>query len=129
MGSTTTQDRSGARATAPDRVAFRFVDSVGIPIAIFRSSIPSPSIPLFTLHPTPRGARCKTRGRVARYAFLVRLFHPLLHAGLSRRSVNYFSRRVASIKNVTELLIVVGGRLQRLSDILRRQLIRLDTIW
>jgi hypothetical protein len=25
---------------------------------------------------------------VVRYSFLVRLFHPLLHAGLSRRSVN-----------------------------------------
>jgi hypothetical protein len=37
--------------------------------------------------------------------------------------------RVASIKNVTELLIVVGGRLQGLSDILRRQLVRLDTVW
>ena len=37
--------------------------------------------------------------------------------------------RIASIKNVTELLIVVGGRLQGLSDILRRQLVRLDTVW
>ena len=37
--------------------------------------------------------------------------------------------RVASIKNVTELLIVVGGQLQGLSDILRRQLVRLDTVW
>jgi hypothetical protein len=46
-----------------------------------------------------------------------------------RIDVNYFSRRVASIKNVTELLIVVGGRLQGLSDILRRQLVRLDTVW
>ena len=37
--------------------------------------------------------------------------------------------RVASIKHVTELLIVVGGRLQDLSDVLRRQLVRLDTVW
>src|SRR5439155_19940111 len=29
---------------------------------------------------------CKTRGRSDRYSFLVRLFHPLLHAGLSRRT-------------------------------------------
>jgi hypothetical protein len=32
----------------------------------------------------------KTRGRVVRYSLLVRLLHPLLHAGLSRRTVNYF---------------------------------------
>ena len=29
----------------------------------------------------PRGTPCKTRGRVDRYSFLVRLFHPLLHTG------------------------------------------------
>ena len=29
----------------------------------------------------------KTRGRADRYSFLVRLFHPLLHAGLARRTV------------------------------------------
>jgi len=33
----------------------------------------------------PRGAQRKTRGRVVRYSFLVRIFHPLLSAGLSRR--------------------------------------------
>jgi hypothetical protein len=33
----------------------------------------------------PRGAQRKTRGRVDRYSFLVRIFHPLLPAGLSRR--------------------------------------------
>ena len=91
MGSTTTQDWPEARDIAPDHVAFRFDDSVGIPIAIFRSSIPSPTVPLFTLRHVPRDAWCKTRGRVVRYSLLVRLFHPLLHAGLSRRSVNYFS--------------------------------------
>jgi hypothetical protein len=37
--------------------------------------------------------------------------------------------RVASIKNVTELLIVVGGQLQGFSDILSRQLVRLDVVW
>src|SRR4051812_19242962 len=108
MGSTTTQDRPEARDIAPDHVAFRFDDSVSVPIAIFRSSIPSPTVPLFTLRHAPRDAWCKTRGRVVRYPFLVRLFHPLLHAGLSRRSVNYFSRRVASRKNVTELLDVAA---------------------
>jgi len=51
--------------------------------------------------------------------------------------VNYFfgsattisPDRVASTKNVTELLVVVGGRLQGFSDILRRQLVRLETVW
>src|SRR5215472_7779170 len=56
-------------------------DSVGTPIAAFRSSIPSPPVPLFTLPPAPHSASRKTRGRVDRYSFLVRLFHPLLHAG------------------------------------------------
>ena len=78
------------RAIAPCRAAFRFDDSVGVPIAVFRSSIPSPSVPLFTLHHAPRDALRKTRGRVDRYSLLVRLLHPLLHAGLSRRTVNYF---------------------------------------
>ncbi len=54
----------------------------------FRSSIPTPPIPLFTLRIAPRGALRKTRGRVVRYSFLVRIFHPLLHAGLSRRTGN-----------------------------------------
>jgi len=66
-------------------VAFRLSDSVGTLIARFRSSIPSPPIPLFTLRWTPRGVPRKTRGRVDRYSFLVGIFHPLLPAGLSRR--------------------------------------------
>src|SRR5664280_1872581 len=56
-------------------------DSVGALIANFRSSIPSPSVPLFTLHRTLHRVRRKTRGRVDRYSFLVRLFHPPFHAG------------------------------------------------
>jgi hypothetical protein len=97
VGSTTTQDRPGTCVSAPVRIAFRFDDSVGVPIAIFRSSIPSPSVPVFTLQRWLHSARCKTRGRVVRYTFLVRLLHPLLHAGLSRRTVNYFfGRRVDS---------------------------------
>ena len=43
-------------------------------------------MPLFTLHCALHGAQRKIRGRVDRYSFLVRLFHPLLHAGLSRRT-------------------------------------------
>ena len=77
MGSTTTQGRPATRDSAAGHVAFRSGDSVGALIANFRSSIPSPSVPLFTLQCTPRDAHCKTRGRVDRYSFLVRLFHPL----------------------------------------------------
>jgi hypothetical protein len=43
-------------------------------------------------------------------------------------SDNYSSLRVASIKYVTEGLIVVGGQLQHTSDLFRWQLIRLHTI-
>src|SRR5260370_310856 len=52
----------------------------------FDAQSPSPPVPLFTLRRLPRGSQRKTRGRVVRYSFLVRLFHSLLHAGLSRRS-------------------------------------------
>src|SRR6516164_3118217 len=62
-------------------------DSVGALIAPFRSSIPSPPIPLFMLRRAPRDTQRKTRGRADRYSFLVRLFHSLLRAGLSRRSI------------------------------------------
>ena len=92
MGSATKQGRPAARAGVAGRVAFRSGDGVGALIANFRSSIPSPSFPLFTLHWTLHSARCKTRGRVDRYSFLVRLFHPQLHAGLSRRTTTFFSR-------------------------------------
>src|SRR3954447_15353785 len=91
MGSVTTQGRPTARANAADRAAFRSGDSVGALIANFRSSIPSPSFPLFTLHWTPHSTQRKTRGRADRYSFLVRLFHPRLHAGLSRRTPTSFS--------------------------------------
>ena len=37
-----------------------------------------------------------SRGGVARYAFTVRLFHPLLHAGLSRRTYSYLSATIGS---------------------------------
>src|SRR6266567_7625956 len=45
MGATTTQDQSAARDNAADRVAFHSGDGVGVLIANFRSSIPSPSAP------------------------------------------------------------------------------------
>src|SRR3954470_23288003 len=79
---------SGLRRTAPElALSFRAMwpsasnDSVGVLIATFRSSIPSPPVPLFTLHCVLRSTQCKTRGRADRYSFLVRLSHPLLHTG------------------------------------------------
>src|SRR5215831_14698152 len=39
---------------------------VGVRIYSFRSSIPTPPIPLFTLRRAPRDVRCKTRGRAVR---------------------------------------------------------------
>src|SRR6266851_7271162 len=71
---------------ASTHVAFRQCKSVSVLIASFRSSIPSPPVPLFTLRRTPRGVQRKTRGRAVRYSFLVGLLHSLLHAGLSRRT-------------------------------------------
>jgi hypothetical protein len=67
-------------------------DSVGALIALFRSSIPIPPIPLFMLRRPPRGDQRKTRGRADRYSFLVRLSHSLRHAGLSRRSITLLPR-------------------------------------
>ena len=92
-----------ARDIAAGRVAFRSGDGVGALIANFRSSIPSPSVPLFTLHWTPHGIQCKTRGRADRYSFLVRLFHPQLHAGLSRRTTTFL---LTSLKNSSAAALV-----------------------
>src|ERR1700686_1641785 len=56
-------------------------------IKAFRSSIPGPPMPLFTLHVPPRDGPRKTRGQDGfAISFPAGLFHPLLHAGLSRRT-------------------------------------------
>src|ERR1700745_4308881 len=41
---------------------------------------------LSTLRCVPRDTQRKTRGRADRYSFLVRNFHPLLHAGCSENT-------------------------------------------
>jgi hypothetical protein len=53
----------------------------------FRSSIAPPTDTLSTLRAKPHGIARKTQGQdgVA-FSFLVGLFHPLQHAGLSRRT-------------------------------------------
>jgi hypothetical protein len=43
----------------------------------------------------PRGTQRKTRGRADRYSFLVKLFHSLLHDGLSRRTVMAIVQQLA----------------------------------
>jgi hypothetical protein len=54
---------------------------------LFGAQWPTPPVPLFTLRCAPHGTQCKTRGRVDRYSFLVGFLPPLLHTGLSRRTV------------------------------------------
>ena len=92
----------------PRRVAFHQVKSVGVLIASFRSSIPSPRVPLFTLRRTPHDVQRKTRGRVVRYSFLVGLLHSLLHAGLSRRTDSAISRQRTTVSEF--LRRVMGER-------------------
>src|ERR1700689_4619193 len=54
----------------------------------FRSSIPGPPMPLFTLRVPPHDDPCKPRGQDGfAFSFPVGLFHPLQHAGLSRRTL------------------------------------------
>jgi hypothetical protein len=66
LGSSTTQDCPKTCVVVFVHLAFRNPNNVGVLIAGFRSSIPSPPIPLFTLHGVPRDAPCKTRGRADR---------------------------------------------------------------
>ena len=64
-------------------------NGVGALIASFRSSIPCPPMPLFYASlAASRQQQRQTRGRAARYSFLVGLSHPLLRTGLSRRSLH-----------------------------------------
>ena len=87
LGSSTTPDQTGARAIAPVYVAFRALQGRRRPDCIFSELNTHPAYPLSTLRCVPRDTQRKTRGRADRYSFLVRNFHPLLHAGLSRRTV------------------------------------------
>ncbi|HZM09973.1 MAG TPA: hypothetical protein VFC15_07165, partial [Candidatus Limnocylindrales bacterium] len=64
---------------------------------------PSPPIPLFTLRCAPHDTQRKTRGRVDRYSFLVRIFHSLLHAGLSRRTAMAISRQQSGKSHVSDV--------------------------
>ena len=67
---------------------------VGVRIASFRTCIPTPPILCLRFACVPRDTQRKTRGRAVRYSFLVRLFHPLLHAGLARRTAMAIFRQL-----------------------------------
>jgi hypothetical protein len=86
LGSTTTQGSRHPRACACLDVAFPFTQQGQHPGLCFRSSIPCPPVPLFTLRSCLTTGNAKLEVRMVRYSFPVRLFHSLLHAGLSRRS-------------------------------------------
>jgi len=70
------------RDCVPPSVAFPLGVHGRHPDCVSRSSIPGPSMPLSTLHPAT-SARLEVK--LVRYSFLVGLFPPRLHAGLSRR--------------------------------------------
>jgi hypothetical protein len=84
-GSTTTQNRPAARVCAAGSVAFPLCVQGRRPDLVLRSSIPGPPMPLSTLRSPPHSDARKTRGQDGSL-LLVRLFHSLLHAGLSRRT-------------------------------------------
>jgi len=62
------------------------INRVGVRIVSFRSSIAHPAYTPVYASLSPSRYQRKTRGRVDRYSFLVRILHSLLHAGLSRRT-------------------------------------------
>jgi len=71
---------------------------------LFGAQWPTPPVPLFTLRCAPHGTQRKTRGRVDRYSFLVGFLPPLLHTGLSRRTVIEIFRQSSLVG--TKLLYV-----------------------
>ena len=55
-------------------------------LELFRGSIPTPPILYLRFTASLAVAAQEFEAKWIRYSFLVRLFHPLLHAGLSRRT-------------------------------------------
>jgi hypothetical protein len=62
------------------------INRVGVRVVCFRSSIAHPAYTPVYASLSPSRYQRKTRGRVDRYSFPVRILHSLLHAGLSRRT-------------------------------------------
>ncbi len=56
-------------------------------VALDMPELTHPAYPLSTLHWVPRGSSARLEAETDRYSFLVRLLHPLLHAGLPGHSV------------------------------------------
>ena len=61
------------------------IDLNGIAELAMRQPAQPASSPPLRFTPGLAACRARIRGRVVRYSFLVRNFHPLLSAGLSRR--------------------------------------------
>ena len=77
----------GLALAFPVHVAFRLRQGRRRPDCAFSKLNTQPTYtPVYASTCAPRDAPRKTRGRVDRYSFLVRLFHSLLQAGLSRRT-------------------------------------------
>src|ERR1700741_2122874 len=87
-GSLTPQDPPAARENAAGSVAFRHLEGVGTPDAgISRLNSPACAHPCQHFADPLGGAHAGLGAIVDRYPFDVEPFHPLLHAGLSRRYI------------------------------------------
>src|SRR5206468_12681557 len=88
------------------------INRVGVRVVCFRSSIAHPAYTPVYASLSPSRYQRKTRGRVDRWSFLVRILHSLLHAGLSRRTNIPISLtiRVLSAKACSQQLSLVLAR-------------------
>jgi hypothetical protein len=59
---------------------------VGVWVVCFRGSMSHPAYPLSTLRWFPRGSSARLEAKWIATPYLVRIFPPLLHAGLFRRT-------------------------------------------
>jgi len=72
---------------APDRVAFPFLSTGSALRMRFSKLNTQPTdASVYASAQASRPCAAKLEVKVVRYSFLVGLFHPLLHAGLSRRT-------------------------------------------
>jgi len=87
-GSQTTADSSCPRAYGQADVAFPVSYQVGFSIFLFEAQYPGHQCPClrFDSHLTVTAAKLGVR--MVRYSFPIGLFHPLQHAGLSRRTTD-----------------------------------------
>src|ERR1700730_12254518 len=98
---------SGPHATyAIRRVAFPVGDGVGVSDQItFRSSIARPTdAPVYASTATSRRQPQDSGSGWSRFSFPVGLFHPLQHAGLTRRTPGCDSKCICSLNSLSSLL-------------------------